>query len=152
MSSGVDECLPNYFSMCTAYMIYPPRLIYISTSLFNVFHPRRLFSRVFSLLCLFVLCFLQYSFTLSVWSRVFIGAVFLLVCLLCSAKHTTSSVWSPRVVFIIVFSFLCLLLLCWIWSWQIQYIKAIFCCNYHTFISRNECPIIRIQGLRWFEM
>ena len=58
----VNVFLPNFFSMCTVYIIYPLRLIYISTSLFNVFHPRRLFSRVFSLL----LCFLQYSFTLSV--------------------------------------------------------------------------------------
>ena len=30
--------------MCTVYLIYSPRLIYIPTSLFNVFHPRRLFS------------------------------------------------------------------------------------------------------------
>ena len=60
-----DECvnvfLPNFFSMwwCTIYMIYPPRLIYISTFLFNDFHSsRRLFSRVFSLLlwCLPLLC------------------------------------------------------------------------------------------------
>ena len=50
MGSG-NAILPTFFSMCTVYMIYPPRLIYISTSLFNVLHARRLFSRVFSLLC-----------------------------------------------------------------------------------------------------
>ena len=61
--------------------------------------------------CVSLCCvFLQYSFTLSVWSRVFIG-VFFHWCVSCVGKHTTLSVWSPRVVFIIVFSLLCLLLL-----------------------------------------
>ena len=50
--------------MSTVYMIYPPRLIYISTSLFNVFHPRRLFSRVFH--CVSFLCFVEYDLDISV--------------------------------------------------------------------------------------
>ena len=88
---------------CTCSIHHVWFTLFLSTSLFNAFLSRRLFSRVFSLLlCHFVLCFLQYSFTLSVWSRVFIGTFFYW-CVSCVAKHTTSSVWSPRVVFIIVF-------------------------------------------------
>ena len=55
--SSVNILLPIFFSMSTVYMIYLPRLIYISTSLLTVFHPRRVFSRVFSSLCLLLLCF-----------------------------------------------------------------------------------------------
>ena len=60
MMSSVNAFLPNFFSMMsTVYMIYPPPrliyIIYIHVSLFDVFHPRRLFSRVFSLLCLLLL-------------------------------------------------------------------------------------------------
>ena len=150
MMSVVNVFLPNLFSVSSVYMIYPPRLIYISTSLFDVLHARRLFSRVFSLLCLFVLCFLQYSFTLSVWSRVFIGAFFYW-CISCVAKHTTSSVWSyPSGVHYCFFN--CVSLCCVEYDLDKYSIWKPFSPVITTFISRNKCSIIRIQALRWFEL
>ena len=69
--------------MSTVYMIYLPRLIYISTSLLTVFHPRRVFSRVFSSLCLLLLCFWMMltsipwtNFTLFIYVVCFISSTY----------------------------------------------------------------------------